>query len=282
MVMGTLYVVATPIGNLGDMSSRALQVLADVDCIAAEDTRHSLSLLRHFGIQGRLLSLHEHNEPDRLDGILNLLSEGRNVALISDAGTPLISDPGFLLVREAHEKGIAVSPVPGASSIMAALSAAGLATDRFVFEGFLPARPAARRQRLETLKTESRTMVFLESCHRLKESLQAMSDCFGHDRPATLAKELTKRFERVYRATLQTLQDWLDEDSARCKGEFVVVVQGAEKQAEKTALDLQKLLATLLEELPRKQAVTMAVKLTGLRKNQVYAMALALSERTEE
>ncbi len=273
---GVLYVVATPIGNLDDMSARAIEVLRHVDLIAAEDTRHSRKLLARFGISARMLALHEHNERDRSARLLQELENGHHVALISDAGTPLISDPGFVLVREARSRGVRVVPIPGPSALIAALSVAGLPTDRFRFEGFLPAKGAARRERLDGLKAERATLVFYESSHRIVDSLADMAACLGGARSATLARELTKTFETVQDGTLDELQAWVQADSNRQKGEFVVMVQGAQPDA--TALDdnARHILEVLLAELPLKQAAALAARISGASKNRLYAYGLSL------
>ncbi|MCO5761356.1 MAG: 16S rRNA (cytidine(1402)-2'-O)-methyltransferase [Chromatiaceae bacterium] len=273
---GALYVVATPIGNLEDISARALRVLREVNCIAAEDTRHTGQLLRHFGIDTPLLSLHEYNERDRLASVVGLLREGKAVALVSDAGTPLISDPGFPLVRELRRQGLKVIPVPGPSSVLAALSVAGLPTDRFVFEGFLPAKTAARCERLQALAGEERTLVFLEASHRVGEALVDLATVFGPERWAVVARELTKRFEEVHGAPLGQLADWLEADPHRQRGEFVLVVQGAPRAVEADTPETRRLLAVLLAELPPSRAVVVAARLTGLRKKPLYELALAL------
>lgn len=276
---GVLYVVATPIGNLEDISARALSVLKQVALVAAEDTRHSGTLLSHFGIRAELISLHDHNEAERAPLLVARLEAGESVALISDAGTPLISDPGFELVRAARAAGITVTPVPGASALIAALSVSGLPTDRFVFEGFLPAKPAARRERLAALAAETRTLVFYESVHRLKESLADMAAAFGAARPAVLARELTKLHEQVRDGALQTLVEWAGSDPVAGKGELVLMVAGA--AAADTALDAEaeRVLKTLLRELPVKQAAALAAEITGLNKNPLYERALELSGR---
>lgn len=276
---GALYVVATPIGNLEDITARALRVLREVDCIAAEDTRHTGQLLRHFGIDTPLLSLHEHNERGRLESVIAMLREGRSVALVSDAGTPLISDPGFPLVRELRRQGSKVIPVPGPSSVLAALSVAGLPTDRFVFEGFPPPKTAARRARLQALTGEERTLVFLEASHRVAETLVDLAAVFGAERWAVVARELTKRFEEVHGAPLGELGTWLAADANRQKGEFVLVVQGVPAASEADTPEIRRLLRALLAELPVSRAVVVAAKLTGLRKQPLYELALALGGR---
>jgi len=274
---GVLYVVATPIGNLGDISARALQVLREVNLIAAEDTRHSRQLLQHFGIRTRLISLHEHNEQSRIPQLLSQLRQGKALALISDAGTPLLSDPGYQLLRSLREHGLRAVPIPGPSSLLAALSVAGLPTDRFVFDGFLPAKAVARRNRLEFLAPEERTLVFFEAGHRIQASLRDMAEVFGADRQAVLARELTKVFEEIQSATLAELCDWLAAAENRCKGEFVVLVHGAVSPAAAAPdAELRRLLTVLLEELPIKRAVAAAVRLTGVKKNLLYALALEL------
>lgn len=272
---GVLYVVATPIGNLEDLSPRARKVLSEVDVVAAEDTRHSGALLSHFGIRTPLLSLHDHNEAERAEQLIPRLKAGASVALVSDAGTPLISDPGFDLVRAARKAGIPVTPVPGASALVAALSVSGLPTDRFVFEGFLPAKPAARRERLQALAVETRTLVFYESVHRLAESLSDLAAAFGGSRPAVLARELTKLHEGVREAGLEELAAWASADPHAGKGEVVLVVAGA-TVAGGADVDADRVLKALLRELPVKQAVSLAAAITGLNKNPLYARALEL------
>jgi len=278
---GILYIVATPIGNLGDISQRALDILGSVDVVAAEDTRHSRNLLSHFGLSCSLVSLHEHNEEARTASLLDRLLSGESVAVISDAGTPLVSDPGYRLVTAAHEAGIRTVPVPGPSSVTAALSVAGLPSDRFCFEGFLPARAAARRRTLRALAKESRTMIFLESSHRIVASLKDMTDAFGAERPAALARELTKAFETVVREPLGMLLRRLEQEPDQRRGEFVVLVGGvpADSRAadEAASMDLDTVLGVLLEELPVRQAAGLAARLCGLPRNRVYRRALALS-----
>ncbi len=273
---GVLYVVATPIGNRGDISQRALSVLAAVDTILAEDTRHSAALLRGLGIATPLLSLHEHNEQLQIEPLLARLAAGADLALISDAGTPLISDPGYRIVRAARQAGIGVVPIPGACALIAALSVAGLPTDRFVFEGFLPAKAMARRAQLQALAEETRTLVFYESSHRIADSLADMAASFGAQREAVIARELTKNFEQVQSGGLGALQTWLAEDANRLRGEFVVLIAGA-GPADDTQLDAeaQRVLKLLLLELPVKRAAALAAEITGARKNALYQYALA-------
>jgi len=276
---GILYVVATPIGNLQDITLRALEVLRSVAAIAAEDTRHSRKLLGHYGIAASLLSLHEHNERTVSATVLQRLQAGESLALISDAGTPLISDPGFHLISAAREAGLRVVPVPGPSALVAALSVAGLPTDRFCFEGFLPARQAARRQRLQALRDATATLVFYESSHRIVAFLEDMHELFGAGRPAVLARELTKSFETIRHGGLGELAAWVAADSNQQKGEFVVLVQG-ESNARPDAPDAQaqRVLALLLAELPLAQAASLAAKITGVPKKQLYEHGLALKQ----
>ena len=278
---GVLYVVATPIGNLEDITARALRVLREVACIAAEDTRHTGQLLRHFGIDTPLLSLHEHNERARLDSIVARLRNGDAMALVADAGTPLISDPGFPLVRELRRQGLKVVPVPGPSSVLAALAVAGLPTDRFVFEGFLPAKTTARRVRLQALAAEERTLVFFEASHRIADTLTDLAAVFGAERPAVVARELTKRFEEIHGATLGELTAWLAADPNRSRGEFVLVAQGAPAASAVDTPENRRLLLALSAELPPSRAVVVAARLTGLRKKSLYDLALALGDRRE-
>ncbi len=272
---GILYIVATPIGNLGDISARALAVLQKADRIAAEDTRHSASLLRHFAIDTPMFALHEHNERHKAESVLGLLRQGESLALISDAGTPLISDPGYFLVREAHRAGIKVVPVPGPSALIAALSASGLATDRFCFEGFLPAKSGARRRALEALAQEPRTLAFYETPHRIEESLLDMAASLGAERPATLARELTKTFETIRHATLGELAEWVAADPNQRKGEFVLLVEGApQKEDEGLDGETQRIATLLVEELSVKQAAALAAKISGEKKNAIYKYLL--------
>jgi len=276
----TLYVVATPIGNLDDISARALQVLNDVDVIACEDTRHSARLLQHFGITTKTIACHDHNERNASAGIVALLKDGKAVALVSDAGTPLISDPGYIVLREVRNAGLKVSPVPGVSALVAALSVAGLATDRFVFEGFLPAKAAARQERLRRVVDEQRTLVFYESSHRILASLGDFCQILGADRDVTMAREITKKFETIHSTNLAALRAFVEGDPQQQKGEFVLVVSGAKVVAD--SIDSDHVLALLLAELPLKQAAALASKITGANKNALYQTALAMKELGKE
>ena len=270
MTPATLYVIATPIGNLGDLSARALQVLKSVAAICAEDTRHTRQLLAHFGIEQPLLALHEHNEEQVADKLVQRLLAGDSLALVSDAGTPLVSDPGFRLVRAARAAGVRVSPVPGACAAIAALSVAGLPSDRFVFEGFLPAKASARRERLARLAAETRTLVFYESAHRIQASIADMAGAFGEHRPAVLARELTKLFETVLDGTLGQLVAQVAADPDQRKGEFVLLVQGAGEDADAKVVEGRRLYAKLSEHLPPSTAAKLAAELTGAPRKALY------------
>ncbi len=274
--LGSLYVVATPIGNLDDISARALTILRNVALIAAEDTRHSARLMQHFGIGTPLTACHEHNERDQGGRFLARMLAGDDVALISDAGTPLISDPGYHLVRQARAAGIAVVPVPGACALIAALSAAGLPSDRFIFEGFLPAKSAGRRARLEQVKEEPRTLIFYEAPHRILECLQDMQAVFGGERPALLARELTKTFETLKGMPLAELAAWVASDSNQQRGECVVLVAGwqAPEGEDAVSAEAVRVLNLLLAEMPLKRAAALAAEITGVRKNLLYQVAL--------
>ncbi|WP_271195533.1 16S rRNA (cytidine(1402)-2'-O)-methyltransferase [Pseudomonas turukhanskensis] len=273
---GTLYVVATPIGNLDDISARALKVLRDVALIAAEDTRHSMRLMQHFGIPTPLAACHEHNERDEGSRFLARLQAGDDVALISDAGTPLISDPGYHLVRQVRAAGIKVVPVPGPCALIAALSAAGLPSDRFIFEGFLPAKAVGRRARLEAVKEEPRTLIFYEAPHRILECLEDMELVFGGERVALLARELTKTFETLNGLPLAELRAWVASDSNQQRGECVVLVAGwqAPEGDDAVSADTLRVLDLLLKEMPLKRAAAVAAEITGVRKNLLYQVAL--------
>lgn len=273
---GKLFIVATPIGNLKDISQRALETMQQVALIAAEDTRHSGKLMQHYGITTPLQALHEHNELYQAPKLIQRMQEGADIALISDAGTPLVSDPGLNLVRLAREAGIEVVPVPGASAAITALSVAGLPSDRFCFEGFLSAKSGARERTLQALVAETRTLIFYEAPHRIVASCLAMRDVFGGQRQAVIARELTKRFETVHGAPLAELCDWLQADENQQKGEFVIIVHGAEAEdPHELADEHRQLIEILLAELPLKQAVSLAVKISGLKKNAIYQYAVS-------
>ena len=273
---GTLFVVATPIGNLEDMSPRARQTLAGVDLIAAEDTRHTGRLLSHFGVKKPLIALHDHNEDVLANELVDKLVAGCSIALVSDAGTPLLSDPGYRLVSAAHRRGVPVSPVPGPAALVAAISAAGLPTDRFCFEGFLPSRKKARADVLASLKAEPRTMIFYESVHRIAASIDDLCSAFGADRRAFLGRELTKLHEQCVAGTLGELRLQLEEGAIVGKGEFVVVVAGAPEGA-RPALDTDLLLTELAQVLPGKDAAKVAARVTGEKRNALYRRLLGLN-----
>jgi 16S rRNA (cytidine1402-2'-O)-methyltransferase len=266
----TLYVVATPIGNLADLSPRAQEVLRSVAAICAEDTRHTGQLLSHFGISRPLVALHDHNEEAMAERVVARLLGGESMAVVSDAGTPLVSDPGFRLVRAARAAGVKVSPVPGACAAIAALSVAGLPSDRFVFEGFLPAKAAARRERLQRLAGETGTLVFYESSHRIAESLADMAAAFGDERPAVVARELTKLFETVLDGTLAQLRAAVEADDNQRKGEFVVMVQGAADDEAAKIAEGRRLHARLKEYLPPSTAAKLAAELSGAPRKLLY------------
>lgn len=283
MTSGILHVVATPIGNLADFSPRAREILNSVDLIAAEDTRHTRRLLSHFGIKTRLFALHEHNEKAASAELIRLMLDGKSVALVSDAGTPLLSDPGFELVAEAHQSGLTVSPVPGPSALVAALSAGGIPADRFCFEGFLPARAAARQARLAELRTENRTLVFYESVHRIAAMLEDLINILGGERNACLARELTKLHEELRRGTLVSIQQALQAGDIAAKGEFVLLVSGAERRAADSTADQETaLLKVLMDYLPGKQAVEAAVRISGGKRNEIYEAMLRLKATKPE
>jgi 16S rRNA (cytidine1402-2'-O)-methyltransferase len=276
---GTLYVVATPIGNLGDITQRALDVLKSVDLVAAEDTRHSGQLLSRLGMAVKFVALHEHNEQRAAPYLIADLHAGKNVALITDAGTPAISDPGTLLVAAAHEAGIRVVPVPGASAVVCALSAAGIYAPNWLFYGFLPAKASHRRSALEKLSASPYVLIFYEAPHRIMECVEDLAATLGGDRRITFARELTKLFENIHSLPLAEASEWLAADANRQKGEFVLIVEGAkvvEDNAEQQ--HLRDTLMILLEELPLKQAAHIAARLTGIKKNTCYKLALTLRD----
>lgn len=275
---GQLFIVATPIGNLGDISQRALSTLAEVDLILAEDTRHSQRLLNHHGISTKLRACHDHNEEALVGWVGEQLSHGQNLALISDAGTPLISDPGFVMVRALRASGYTITSVPGPSALITALSLAGLPTDRFIFDGFLPPKSEARKKQLNRYLNESRTVVVYESSHRIVASLQDLVEVLGEERQISVARELTKRFETVITNTAQEVLNTVQADADQARGEFVLLIAG---MPETNAADdeVNELLRVLLREVSVKQAASIASKLSGIRKNRAYEMALALQDR---
>ncbi|WP_025731983.1 16S rRNA (cytidine(1402)-2'-O)-methyltransferase [Carnimonas nigrificans] len=276
---GALYVVATPIGNLDDMSTRALDILRSVDVIAAEDTRHSARLMAHFDIRTPMLALHDHNERTRAEQLVARIEQGERIALISDAGTPLISDPGYRLVAQLRSADLRVVPVPGPCALVAALSGAGVATDRFRFEGFLPARSSARKNALEALVRESATLVFYESPHRITDSLTDIAAVFG-ERRLVLARELTKRFETFLEGSAEALLAIMADDPDQARGEFVVIVEGAPEQSEEEgSVDAEQLLMAMFEAgVGTKQIATVATRLLGGRKQQWYERAQQLKD----
>ncbi len=267
---GALYVVATPIGNLGDLSPRARDVLAGADRICAEDTRHTRQMLNALGLERPLLALHEHNEDARVAQVLSYLQAGESLALVSDAGTPLISDPGYRLVRGLRAAGVTVSPVPGPCAAIAALSVAGIASDRFCFEGFLPHKAAARRERLQALAAEPRTLVFYESAHRIGECLADMRAAFGDAREAVLAREITKLFETVLDGTLASIAESVGADANQRKGEFVLVVAGAPEDSDAALREGRRLYAKLAEVMKPSQAAKLAAELSGAPRKALY------------
>ena len=272
MSQAGLYVVATPIGNLEDITYRAVRLLSEVDLIAAEDTRHSRVLLSHYNITTAMQSLHEHNEAQIVDRILDRITDGQAIALISDAGTPLISDPGFRLVRAAREAGMPVYTVPGPSAVTAALSVAGLPPDRFAFEGFLPSKASARRKGLQALCHETRTLVFFESSHRIEAAIADMAEVFGGQRLVAVCRELTKKFETVLRVSLTEMKKELAQDTNQSRGEFVVVVDGYEGSEDVALSNAHKMALALLEYLPASQAARVAAKLNDVPRRKVYEL----------
>ena len=273
---GTLFVVATPIGNLEDLSQRARQTLADVDLVAAEDTRHTGRLLMHLGLKTRQFALHEHNEARAAQALIEQLKDGKSVALVSDAGTPLVSDPGYRLVQAAHANGIAVSPIPGPSAVTSALSVSGLPTDRFGFEGFPPAKRPARRKWLQARASESRTLVFFVAVHRIAATLADMVDVFGADREAFLGRELTKMHEQCVSASLGELLDQVSNGAIVSKGEFVIAVRGSTPAAD-SSVHVDRLLSELLELVPATRAAAIAARITGGRRKALYQRILELA-----
>ena len=278
---GILYIVATPIGNLQDITQRALDTFAQVDLIAAEDTRHSGLLLSHYGIKKPFFALHDHNEQEKAHILVEKLKQGSNIALISDAGTPLISDPGFHLVRQCREAGIRVVPLPGACAAITALCASGMASDRFCFEGFLPAKSKARKDKLENIAEEDRTLIFYESTHRILDTLEDMQSVLGEERYIVLAREITKTWEMITGNTIKNLREWLLEDPNRTKGEMVLIVEGKPKSDNNDEISPQavKALELIAEELPLKKAAAIVAELYGYKKNALYQFGLAHLEK---
>lgn len=271
---GTLYVVATPIGNLGDISERAIDVLNSVDVIAAEDTRHSARLCQHFSIDTPLKAYHDYSDQAHSEAMIGQLQDGKNIALISDAGTPLISDPGYRLVKLARDADINVVPIPGACAMAAALSVAGLPSDRFCFEGFLPAKSGQRLNYLQALLEEERTMIFYEAPHRIEDSLAAMVDVFGAERDLVLAREITKTYETVLAGSAQQVLSRVQEDPNQRKGEMVVLVKGFEAKDKQIDAKVEHMMRCLLAQLPVKQAAQIGAEISGLRKKELYQWAL--------
>ncbi|WP_105888792.1 16S rRNA (cytidine(1402)-2'-O)-methyltransferase [Haemophilus influenzae] len=278
---GILYIVATPIGNLQDITQRALETFAQVDLIAAEDTRHSGLLLSHYGIKKPFFALHDHNEQEKAYILVEKLKQGSNIALISDAGTPLISDPGFHLVRQCREASIRVVPLPGACAAITALCASGIASDRFCFEGFLPAKSKARKDKLENIAEEDRTLIFYESTHRILDTLEDMQAVLGEERYIMLAREMTKTWETITGNTIKNLREWLLEDPNRTKGEMVLIVEGKPKSDNNDEISPQavKALELIAEELPLKKAAAIVAELYGYKKNALYQFGLAHLEK---
>ncbi|POY45448.1 16S rRNA (cytidine(1402)-2'-O)-methyltransferase [Avibacterium gallinarum] len=272
---GILYIVATPIGNLQDISQRALQVLEQVDLVAAEDTRHSGLLLSHYGIKKPFFALHDHNEQQKADILCEKLLQGTTIALVSDAGTPLISDPGFHLVRKCRQAGIKIVPIPGACAAIAGLCASGIASDRFCFEGFLPAKSKARCDKLENLAKEDRTLIFYESTHRISDCLADMEKVFGAERYVVLARELSKTWETIHCDEVGALRQWVSEDPNRSKGEMVLIVEGnVSSEEESFSPEAVKALTLIAKELPLKKAAAIVAELYGYKKNALYQFGL--------
>jgi len=275
---GTLYIVATPIGNLSDISARALSVLAQVDIIACEDTRHTQRLLSAHAIKNKTLSMHDHNERQRQEYIAQLLQEGKSIALVSDAGTPLISDPGFHLVRHCRSLNLAVSPIPGACAAISALSVAGLPTDRFSFEGFLPSKSGARQSTLLALINEPRTMVFYDAPRRAIDTIKDIVTTLGGERYVVIARELTKTFETVHSDTAANLLTWLEQDPNQLKGEMVLIIEGYKADPDEISAEVIKTLKLLLVEMKPKKACAIVAEIYCVKKNALYDIALSFKE----
>lgn len=278
IIKGALYIVATPIGNLEDLSPRAKMVLENVDLIVAEDTRHSKPMLNQFGIETKIRAYHDHNERSQAPVLIEQLQAGASIALISDAGTPLICDPGYHLLLAAHNEKIKVIPIPGPSALISALSAAGFSSEKFIFEGYLPAKQTARRQRLQELKNENRTLVFYETPHRILASIEDVIICFGSERQAVVAKEITKLHENIQRGTLVELLDWLHSDKDLTKGEFVVVIQG-DKTNQFDTQEASRILKILLADHSVKQAAKLTSEIMQGNRNDIYKLAMDLKEK---
>jgi 16S rRNA (cytidine1402-2'-O)-methyltransferase len=282
LTQAVLYVVATPIGNLGDITLRALDILKSVDAIAAEDTRHTAGLLNHFGITKKMIAVHDHNEQQSAQILLERIQAGESIALVTDAGTPGISDPGAIVVNVLREAGITVVPIPGASAVIAALSASGVTDSGFSFIGFLPASGSQRRKTLTNLNALQHTLVFYEAPHRIVESVEDMATILGGERRITIARELTKTFETFHRCLLSDAKAWLEADTNQQRGEFVLLVEAAPMKEEAAISDeAERHLKTLLAELPLKQAVKLAAEITGVKKNDLYERALQLKEKVD-
>ncbi|MCC4799564.1 16S rRNA (cytidine(1402)-2'-O)-methyltransferase [Enterovibrio norvegicus] len=272
--VSTLYIVPTPIGNLGDITQRALSILQQVDIIAAEDTRHTGRLLSHFGITTRTFALHDHNEQQKADILIEKLVSGQTIALVSDAGTPLISDPGYHLVTRCRQAGVKVVPLPGPCAVITALSASGLPSDRFSFEGFLPPKSKGRRDRFTEVAQDPRTLIFYESPHRITDTLDDMLAVLGADRMVVLARELTKTFETIHGAPLGELMEWLSEDSNRIRGEMVLLIAGHRAEKDDLPIDATNAVALIAKELPLKKAAAIAAELYNVKKNALYKWGL--------
>ena len=275
--------VATPIGNLGDITLRALEVLKSVDAIAAEDTRHTSGLLGHFGISKKLIAVHQHNEQQSAENLLVRLQAGESIALVTDAGTPAVSDPGAIVVNVLQKVGIKIVPIPGASAVIAALSASGIVNNGFQFIGFLPASGSQRRKALEAVKTQTSTLVFYEAPHRIIECVEDLSTVFGETRRITIAREITKTFETFHHCLLGEAKNWLMSDPNQQRGEFVLLVEASEDTDDNIAeIEAERVLRLLLADLPLKQAVSLAVEITGAKKNWVYELALTIKTESKE
>ena len=275
--------VATPIGNLGDITLRAIETLKMVDTIAAEDTRHTSGLLSHFGISKKLIAVHEHNEQQSAEKLVLALKNGDNIALVTDAGTPAVSDPGAIVVKIVREAGIKVVPIPGASAVVAALSASGIAQNGFYFHGFLPASGAARRKTLEQLKSQMVTIVLYEAPHRIVECVEDLAKILGGNRQITFCRELTKTFETIYTCPVSLSSAWLQADANQQRGEFVLLIEAAPVvETQEISDEARRVLKCLLAELPLKQAVALATDITQFKKNDLYELALALKQEIKK